>query len=91
VLQEAPPRIDFTLLERVEEFRKFRSEADKPKPAGGGTTTVDKVQGSETPEETLERAYQNIRAVLASELLERVKASSPSFFERLGGRRDYPR
>ncbi len=37
----------------------------------------------ETPEETLQKAYLNIRADLASEILERIKANSPQFFERL--------
>jgi len=37
----------------------------------------------ETPDEILERAYQQIRAALAAELLGLVKAGSPHFFERL--------
>jgi restriction system protein len=83
VLQEAPSRIDIAFLERFEEFREFRRTADRSQPGGvnGGTEAALKI--SETPEETLEGAYQNIRAELASELLARVKASSPSFFERL--------
>ena len=36
-----------------------------------------------TPEETLEDAYESIRATLEAELLERVKSCSPGFFERL--------
>ena len=37
----------------------------------------------ETPQETLESSYQLLRRNLAQELLDRVKASSPRFFERL--------
>ncbi len=37
----------------------------------------------ETPQETLENSYQLLRRNLAQELLDRVKASSPRFFERL--------
>ena len=35
-----------------------------------------------TPSEALEAAYENLRNELASELLTRLKKSSPSFFER---------
>ena len=38
---------------------------------------------SATPEETLENAYEKIRRDLAAELLQRLKSSSPAFFERL--------
>ncbi len=37
----------------------------------------------QTPQETLEASYQLLRRNLAQELLERVKSSSPRFFERL--------
>ncbi|MBC6937830.1 MAG: hypothetical protein DWB42_18655 [Chloroflexi bacterium] len=36
-----------------------------------------------TPEEILEASYQDLRTDLAKELLERVKACSPRFFEKL--------
>jgi restriction system protein len=83
VLQEAPPRIDTAFLERFEAFREFRRAAERAAPVGVQGAPEEGLQGSETPEETLERAYQTIRAELATELLARVKASSPSFFERL--------
>lgn len=38
---------------------------------------------SDTPEEALEAAYFKMRAGLTSEVLARVKASTPEFFERL--------
>ncbi len=37
----------------------------------------------ETPEETISRAHRVLQAALADELLEQIKANSPSFFERL--------
>jgi restriction system protein len=83
VLQDDPSRIDIPFLEQFEEFREFRRAADKPESGAAEGTTTEPLQGSETPEETLERAYQNIRTELASELLARVQASSPSSFERL--------
>jgi restriction system protein len=84
VLREAPPRLDIAFLERFEEFREFRRATDRVVgPAGARGVPEEALQGDETPEETLERAYQTIRAELGTELLARVKSSSPSFFERL--------
>jgi restriction system protein len=83
VLQEAPPRLDIAFLQRFEEFREFRRTAIRVEPGGNHGAPDEGLQGRETPEETLEHAYQTIRAELATELLARVKASSPSFFERL--------
>jgi restriction system protein len=83
VLQEAPPRLDIAFLERFEEFKEFRRAANRVEPVGSHEAPEEGLQGRETPEETLERAYQTIRAELATDLLARVKASSPSFFERL--------
>jgi restriction system protein len=83
VLKEALPRIDIARLERFAEFREFYHAAGKPAPGETEVTPEAGSQGGETPEEVLERAYENIRAELAAELLARVKASSPGFFERL--------
>ena len=82
VLSEKPARVDLNLLGRFEEFRRFRgierkTQADEPADARGPS------EAAETPEEMLEQAHQNIRAELAAELLERVKASTPQFFEDL--------
>jgi len=82
VLAEKPVRIDIQFLERFPEFRDFRYSAKDEQPTpptkqdGEGVVT-------ETPEETLEQAYQSIRKDLASELLTKVKVSSPRFFETL--------
>jgi restriction system protein len=83
VLAERPPRIDIAFLERFAEFREFRdggkSETATPVPPKKNLVEMDK----ETPEEVLEQSYQSIRKDLASELLMKVKASSPRFFETL--------
>lgn len=79
VLAEKPKRIDVKLLDRFEEFVEFRTKKDETAPGAESTEG----EASATPEEGLEAAYQRIRADLATELLERVKKSSPAFFERL--------
>jgi restriction system protein len=82
ILTEKPQRVDLNLLGRFEEFRQFRGVGrktltDEPGPAPGPSGAA------ETPEEMLEQAYHSIRGELAVELLERVKASTPQFFEDL--------
>lgn len=79
VLSKPPDRIDIRFLGQYPEFNEFRS-ADKTssvvEPPDSGTER-------ETPEEVLEKASQHLRDNLASEVLERVKASSARFFEHL--------
>ncbi len=77
VLENPPPVIDIKYLEAFPEFLEFRA-----KPLESLTPPAEAVEAG-TPEETLEAAYQNIRAGLASQILERVKSVSPRFFEQL--------
>lgn len=77
ILASPPVILDIKYLERYPEFREFRS-----RPPETVTVPVEATE-SGTPEETLDAAYQNIRASLASELIERVKAGTPRFFELL--------
>jgi restriction system protein len=73
-------RIDIKILNRYPEFMEFHS----PKHAiPAETERAEKEQPSETPEETLQRAYQNIKNDLAAELLERIRKNTPTFFETL--------
>lgn len=79
LLKSNPRQVDIGLLDRFPEFRSFRSRptgrhADGPSPPTNEVTT---------PEETLESAYESMRAELESDLLDRVRRCSPSFFERL--------
>ena len=83
MLSENPPQIDITLLGRYSEFQEFRN-ASRNKGLSNGISVSEDIQTiSSTPEELLETAYQSIRAELASDLLSRVKAASPTFFETL--------
>lgn len=72
-------RIDVKILNQFPEFVEFHtSKTDQA--ADNSHTDTSPV---ETPEEILQKAYLNIRADLASEILERIKGNSPQFFERL--------
>ncbi len=80
LLRQRPERIDIGVLEQFEAFREFRSRRAEPSATPSHEAVSEAVA---TPEEALESAYQSIRAQLAEELLARVKAASPSFFETL--------
>jgi restriction system protein len=81
VLGENPTRIDLKYLRRFPEFVQFQTVAtDKKKPkAEPSSNGADE----ETPEEKLEYAYQQLRVALVEEILDRLKAGSPKFFEQV--------
>ncbi|MCC6798194.1 MAG: restriction endonuclease [Candidatus Hydrogenedentes bacterium] len=77
VLGQKLSRIDAKFLKQFPEFREFQSLRKTP-------TTNDEAEEEPTgtPEEALERAYQNLRDDLAAELLAQVKQIPPALFER---------
>lgn len=77
VLGKPPERIDARWLRRFPGYLEFRRRSPEEVDSDDGQNTTA------TPEEALDQAYQQIRADLAIELLEHVKAVSPRFFERL--------
>jgi len=78
VLKQKPSRIDVNFLEQFQEFKDFRALRHPKEDAGTGPEANDK-----TPEESLEIAYQRLRDDVASDLLQRLKTCTPTFFERL--------
>ncbi len=81
VLARNPVRLDLHYLEQFPAFREFRAiRRSKIEGEEGRSSSTD---DDETPEEVLEHAYQSIRQTLAQELLNRIAASTSSFFERL--------
>jgi restriction system protein len=81
LLAEQPAGISVKGLERYPEFLEFKART-KIKTPGAQVATLDDGAKS-NPEETLEAAWQDLREQLAQELLERVRAASPTFFEHL--------
>ncbi|MCC6347048.1 MAG: restriction endonuclease [Nitrospirales bacterium] len=75
VLKKRPQRIDNKILSQFEEFREFQGRKKIKK--------ENDLTSSETPIESIATYYEQIRAALASELLDRIKRCSPQFFERL--------
>ncbi|WP_243027224.1 restriction endonuclease [Thermus albus] len=81
VLGQDPEPLDKNFLMRFEEFRTFieQSRAGSASAMPEGETPT----ASPTPTETLERAYQELRAAVISELMERIREIPPVAFERL--------
>jgi restriction system protein len=80
VLKSPPARIDIRFLEQYPEFAAFHAPKGGASSSQAGEVAVS--FGTETPEEALEAAYARLKAELAVELLDRVRAASPAFFEK---------
>jgi restriction system protein len=89
VLRENPARVDVRLLERFPEFNEFkqRARATQTRTLSPSTAEVtSKVETAEklaTPDELLRATITDIEAALSSELLDRILAAPPVFFEEL--------
>jgi restriction system protein len=83
VLDDHPVRIDSDYLKRFDEFRQFIEKSTEATaqnqlpmaPVGAGQT--------ETPDEIMRVAHRQTEASPAQELLYRIRAAPPDFFERL--------
>jgi len=85
LLATNPSRIDVSVLMRMPQFREFyRNEGAEAGEDGHAAPVLQAqaVQGS-TPEEQIDAAQQALLSALRAELLERIIANTPSFFEQL--------
>jgi restriction system protein len=78
VLKGNPVGINNRFLQQFPEFLEFQNVSRQ-----SNRRDEEEVEPDQTPEEILELSYQSLRHDLAQELLERVKNSSPRFFENL--------
>ncbi len=81
VLSENPPHINVKYLERFPEFVEFRTvneNDESPK-----TVTQDVEVSSGTLEEVLEASHAQLKNQILVEIVERMKAATPQFFENL--------
>jgi restriction system protein len=73
--------INASYLEKYPEFQKFRSRTMEDDALEWLQSR--EVEVTATPDEVLRAAYKKINAALAAELLDRVRAAPPNFFEHL--------
>jgi restriction system protein len=79
VLRENPTEIDRRFLERFESFREWLDNRNRAE----SVATAEHAESSATPEERIEAAHEQLRQQLTTELLQKVKDSSPYFFETI--------
>ncbi len=79
VLQQNPPSINTLFLKQFPEYIEFQKLSNTTERQ---TELVDD-STKNTPEETLEEAYQTIRKSLTEDLLTKIKTYPPVFFEKL--------
>ena len=80
VQQQNPPRIDNTFLER---FASFRAFIDMKHEAPNANNNAQQADPSQTPQDTLDAAYEKINAALMEDLLAEIMAKPPEFFEHM--------
>jgi restriction system protein len=77
-LKTNPERIDNTVLRRYSEFREFQRKTGDVR-----TSPRDSTDQELDPRENIELGNLRLRKQLSDELLARIRACSPNFFERL--------
>lgn len=83
LLAERPVRVDMPfLLARYPSYREFRQRSGTRVTTGAGVSPLPMTDTS-TPLDVLEASHAELRAALAEEVLGRVVAMTPVFFERL--------
>ncbi|WP_175944231.1 restriction endonuclease [Caballeronia sp. BCC1704] len=84
VLANPPEKIDIHFLDQFPEFVLFRDAGNGSDNAGKDSPTVEAVQASGmTPDEIIRKAHAELDDELSLDLVARVIAAPPEFFERL--------
>jgi restriction system protein len=84
VLTNPPERIDIKFLEQFPEFVLFRGDNEGDDKTGDSSAAAEVVQTTGmTPDEMIRTAHSQLDDELGQDLLGRVTAAPPGFFERL--------
>jgi restriction system protein len=87
VLASRPARIDVPFLDQFVEFQEFKARSrasQSTSQTDAGLIEAVELNGkTETPDEIMRAAHKQIEAALAQDLLDRIRAAPPNFFERL--------
>lgn len=84
-LAEGPPRIDVEYLSQFAEFVQFKERGRAPgsEASTSASETLPVLPQAETPDELLRSTVKQIETALKKELLDRILAAPPAFFESL--------
>lgn len=83
VLEQNPANFGTSYLKRFDDFQEFLGKSNSGEESATLAIASDSSSPSNTPEEALESAHLEIREALASEILDKIKECSPTFFEHL--------
>jgi restriction system protein len=86
VLSQEPSDIDNRLLSRFPEFLSFKRRTRSRNEQGGAPQhelSAVIADGAGTPEDRIEGAYAELTSALQSDLLSRITAADPTFFEHV--------
>jgi len=83
LLKEEPTLLNSKILMRYDDFKEFQSIKKDKNNDESLIESIPTENIDQTPEESLEYAYQKLHSDLSKELLDIIKSCSPDFFERL--------
>jgi restriction system protein len=85
VIQSNPLQIDNRFLMQFKSFQQFKEKSNLLSEQDIQTVIaeLDLDDQKQTPDEVMRAAYQQIETALAQDLLDRIRAAPPDFFERL--------
>lgn len=83
LLKTNPSRVDVKFLKTLPSFAEWHKGQGSTKKEEAIVIQNEELETQSTPEELLDYSIQKIKNELADELLEKVKSSTPRFFEQL--------
>lgn len=83
VLKSNPSTIDDNSLKQFEEFREFTDKSSRHAAEDNHVAVPAIEDRKQTPDEIMRSAHRQIEATLEQDLLDRIRAAPPDFFERL--------
>jgi restriction system protein len=81
VLAERPQTINVKFLKQYPAYCEFIGKSEPKIVADGDTSTPNVIEDQRTPLELIDGAYKSLRQATVDDLLSRLKACSPTFFQ----------
>lgn len=87
LLSSNPKKIDINLLKSLPQFKDWQNsyqvEKNIERDNNSVPQSIEEVDSTKTPEELLEYSFSKLKNELASDLIDKIKSCTPSFFEHL--------
>jgi restriction system protein len=83
VLAASPQRIDVKFLNNFPDFQKFHKAQGERETGEIILSANSNISTTLTPDEVIRKAHGELESALADDLIQRIRASPPAFFEKL--------